>query len=618
MTLLEARDLFVRLPVEDGVVHATQGVSFSVAAGEVFGIAGESGSGKSVLTQAVTGLIRGAQVSGSVTFQGRNLLGLAPRDLCGLRGSQIGMIFQDPLSSLHPFYTIGRQIAEVIHVHERVGGAEARRRVVAILDRVGIADPDKRFDDYPHQFSGGMRQRVMIAMALVLNPPLVIADEPTTALDVTVQAQIISLLDEMRRERGTAIVLITHDLGLLSRIADRVMILYAGQRVEIAPSRSLFAQPAHPYTAALLRSSPGHHSPGSEIAPIPGRPPSLLVPSRACVFAPRCTEAMPICVERKPPLRLFDDGARALCWLEDGARAPARRTPAGAPPPRLPRGREAPILKAEGVRLSYPTGRLLGGRGRHEVLRGIDLTLWRGETLGLVGESGSGKSTLAQVLAGLVPTTGGHVAFDGKRLDGLDRQGWKALRRQVQVVFQDPFGSLNPRRRVGAIIGDPFRIHGLAKGQARKDEVRSVMEMVGLDPEHYNRFPSEFSGGQRQRIGIARALALKPSLVILDEPVSALDVSIQAQILNLLRSLQRDLGLTYLFISHDLAVVRHVCDRIAVMRAGEIVELADTEDIHARPGHPYTRMLLGASHASPVPAAGHARRLVESTNEVAI
>ncbi|AOF94266.1 ABC transporter ATP-binding protein [Sinorhizobium sp. RAC02] len=615
MTILEAKGLTVDIPTEDGVVHAVRNVSFSVRAGSLFGIAGESGSGKSVLTQAVTGLLANAEIGGEVLFEGRNLIGLPQEDMRRLRGGRIGMIFQDPLSSLHPFYTIGAQIAEVLHAHERVSAAEARARVVDMLGKVGIPSPKDRFDDYPHQFSGGMRQRVMIAMALILKPALVIADEPTTALDVTVQAQIVALLDTMRRDFGTTVILITHDLGLLSSVADDVMVMYAGHRLEYGRAADVFRQPTHPYTAGLLRSTPASYRPGTDLAPIGGRPPSLLATPAGCVFAPRCAEALPRCTLEPPPLRLYSDGVESLCWLEEaaGKARPMAEAIAVAADVTV----SEPVAEIENVRLTYQAGSFFGPKRSLDVLKGIDLTIGRGETVGLVGESGCGKSTLARIVAGLVPATSGSVRVLGRDMGALDARQWREMRQHVQLVFQDPFGSLNPRRRVGAIIGDPFRLHGIASGEARRAKVRDLMEIVGLNPEHYNRFPSEFSGGQRQRIGIARALALNPGLIICDEPVSALDVSIQAQVLNLLRRLQREFGLTYLFISHDLSVVRHVCDRIAVMQDGRIVELATAERLFADPRHPYTKTLLSASKTIPAFAEGEQRSLVETRQQVA-
>ncbi|TCT31764.1 dipeptide ABC transporter ATP-binding protein [Martelella mediterranea] len=613
-SILDVRDLTVEIPTEDGIVHAANKVSFSVEKGSLFGIAGESGSGKSVLTQAIMGFLPNAEITGTVTFEDEDLLKLDRRRLRALRGARIGMIFQDPLSSLHPYYTIGTQIAEMIHTHEKVSDKQARARVVEMLERVGIRDAEHRFDDYPHQFSGGMRQRVMIAMALILNPPLIIADEPTTALDVTVQAQIIELLDEMRRERGTTVIMITHDLSLLSSIAEKVMVMYAGNRMELGPAKTLFSAPVHPYTTGLLNSSPAKYTPGTMIEPISGRPPSLLAPPKGCVFRPRCTKAMDVCA-KTPPLRVFDDGTAALCWQEtedlapEGA-APAEYSSTGASEGQTHRQR---MIEAVNVHLSYETGGGMKGAPKAlHVLKGIDLTLYKGETLGLVGESGCGKSTLARVLAGLVPASSGDVVVEGQMLDTLTHSDWRAMRKRIQLVFQDPFGSLNPRRRVSSIIGDPFRIHKICAGAERKRKVQELMERVGLNPEHYNRYPSEFSGGQRQRIGIARALALHPDIIIFDEPVSALDVSIQAQILNLMRHLQEDMGLTYLFISHDLSVVRHVCDRIAVMNKGQIVELDTAENIYARPRDPYTRELMAASMHDITTDAPPKRRLIES------
>jgi peptide/nickel transport system ATP-binding protein len=455
-----------------------------------------------------------------------------------------------------------------------------------------------------------MRQRVMIAMALVLNPPLVIADEPTTALDVTVQAQIIELLNEMRRETGTTVIMITHDLGLLSSIADHVMVMYAGNRMELSSSNALFSQPAHPYTAGLLNSSPAKYTPGTELVPIPGRPPSLIHLPKGCVFKARCPEAQAMC-SNPPPLRIFNDETQSLCWLE----TPASLKQAQAAVSQTERNTHlapAKVIEARSVKLSYNLGGPFGGGNTLDVLKGIDLDLYKGETLGLVGESGCGKSTLARVLAGLIPATDGSVTVEGKSLASLSSREWRDMRKRIQLVFQDPFGSLNPRRRVSSIIGDPFRIHGVFSGGRRKKAVQTLMEKVGLNPEHYNRFPSEFSGGQRQRIGIARALALNPELIIFDEPVSALDVSIQAQVLNLMRQLQQELNLTYLFISHDLSVVRHVCNRIAVMNKGQIVELADAESIYSNPQDPYTKTLIAASIHTPNVIAAPDRQLIRS------
>jgi peptide/nickel transport system ATP-binding protein len=614
--LLEVDGLTVRIPTEDGIVHAVQDVSFSVERGSLFGIVGESGSGKSVLTQAITGLLPFADISGSARLDGIDLLQLPRDELQSIRGQRIGMIFQDPLSSLHPYYTIGSQITELINAHERVSGQAAKARAVELLTKVGISGAAQRFSSYPHQFSGGMRQRVMIAMALALNPPLIIADEPTTALDVTVQAQIVELLQEIRQEFDSTIVMVTHDLGLLSTIADDVMVMYAGNRMEIGSREEIFGRPAHPYTAGLLLSSPANYTPGEDLVPIPGRPPSLLQPAALCPFVARCAAAVDVCRQRRPPIRVFDDGGESACWHEQTTPTGENHRPTNVAPRQISgnvASKGGAAATVAGVRLSYRTGPL-GRRKQVEVLKGVDLEVRRGETLGLVGESGCGKTTLARVIAGLVPANAGVVTLAGADLGVINRAGWRRMRREVQLVFQDPFGSLNPRRRVGSIIGDPYRIHEKLTGRQRKARVMELMELVGLNPEHHNRFPSEFSGGQRQRIGIARALALRPELIICDEPVSALDVSIQAQILNLLKSLQREFGLTYLFISHDLSVVRHICDRIAVMDGGKIIELADAETLYRAPQHEFTRTLLNASMSRPHPISDRRRVLVDSVS----
>lgn len=526
MSILEVRDLVVDIPTEDGPVHAVKNVSFDVREGEFFGIVGESGSGKSVLVQSAMGLIPAARTAGEVTFRGQNLLELSGEQLRRKRGREISMIFQDPLSSLHPQYTIGWQIVEQIRAHERVSKQAAKARAVQLLEKVHIPDAASRFDAYPHQFSGGMRQRVMIAMSLSLGPSLIIADEPTTALDSTVQAQILDLLAEMRQDVGATVLMISHDLGVMASVADRVMVMYQGERVEMGDSAEIFANPQDPYTARLIESSS------------------------------------------------FSKGSRTALT---GRAAESRMDN---------------IVEVEGISLSFKQKR---GQER-TVLDDISLEVRRGETLGLVGESGCGKTTLARTIAGLIPPSNGRVTFDGRDISEITGRAWREQRKKVQVVFQDPFGSLNPKRRVGSIVGDPFRIHGVASGRDRQRRVQGLLERVGLDPEHYNRFPSQFSGGQRQRIGIARAIALNPELVILDEPVSALDVTVQAQVLGLLDELQRDLGLTYLFISHDLAVVRHMCDRIAVMEGGRIIELGDPESMYTSPQQPFTKKLLAAAY----------------------
>jgi peptide/nickel transport system ATP-binding protein len=597
--LLSVGDLSVTFPTEDGDVHAVRGVSFDVAAGETVGIVGESGSGKSVCTQAVLQLVRGARVRGVASFGGHDLLSLPAQAMRKIRGARIAMVFQDPLSSLHPQYTVGWQITEAIRAHETTGRQSVKRRVIELLEEVGIPDPARRVDDYPHQFSGGMRQRVMLAMALSLRPELLIADEPTTALDVTVQAQLLELLARLQREHGTAIVLVTHDLGVVAQVADRVVTMYAGRIVEEATTAELFARPHHPYTRGLLSCIPGATTRGTPLVPIAGQPPSMLRVPPGCAFAPRCSHAVDRCRQELPPVRQVSGSHRSECVLPVDA-APHRvraligpASHAGATDRAEPT--DALLLRANGL-VKHFAGRRQGMFGRAPVIRavdGVDLAIRPGETVGLVGESGSGKSTLARLVAGLLPPTAGTVEFAGADLARLDRQQMRTLRRDVQVVFQDPYGALNPHRRVGSIIADPLVIHGTPKA-AVGSRVQELMELVGLNPEHHNRFPAAFSGGQRQRIGVARALALSPRLIVCDEPVSALDVSVQAQIINLLERLQGELDLTYLVVSHDLGVIEHIADRVAVMYLGRIVETATTDELFVAPRHPYTRALLDA------------------------
>jgi len=617
--LLDVQDLNVRFDTADGTLHAVRGASFAVRKGETLGIVGESGSGKSVTAQALLGLVPGADVTGHAWFEGRDLLAMSGQQLREIRGQRISMVFQDPLTSLHPLYRLGWQLTEAMRAHGTVSRAAASRRAVELLGMVGIPRPAERLDDYPHQFSGGMRQRVMIAMALALDPALIIADEPTTALDATVQAQVLELLVKLQGELGTSLVLITHDLGVVADLADQVMVMYSGAPVEQAGRRAAYYEAHHPYTRGLLESIPVAGDTG-RLRPIPGQPPSMLAEPPGCAFRPRCRFALDRCATEAPPLRSIgaSPGHRSACWLPDSAAgAVARRVPVpveitAARPLPGGAGDAADLLELTGIVKHFPlrNASLLAREHRFvHAVDGVSLQIRDGETLGLVGETGCGKSTLARCIARLQPVTDGKIVFDGQDITDLPARDLRAVRREVQMVFQDPYGSLNPRRRIGAIVGEPLAVHGLERGGRRRDRVQELMAMVGLNPEHYNRYPAEFSGGQRQRAGIARALAVSPKLLICDEPVSALDVSVQAQVINLLKDLQAKLDLTCIFISHDLGVVEHVSDRVAVMYLGQIVELASAEALYREPRHPYAAALLSAASVTDPDLARKRQRL---------
>jgi peptide/nickel transport system ATP-binding protein len=603
--LLEVRDLTVTFASEAGPVRAVRALSYHVNRGEVLGIVGESGSGKTVSSLAVMDLLPShARVMGSVRFEGRELVGLADRELSRLRGRRIAMIFQDPLSALTPVYTVGDQIAEAIRVHHDVSAAAARDRAIELLTLVGIPNPSRRVTSFPHEFSGGMRQRVMIAMAIANDPALIIADEPTTALDVTVQAQILDLLQKAREVTGAAILLITHDLGVVAGLADRVGVMYAGKLVETGTVDDIFYRPRMPYTLGLLGSLPrpdqGAHQP---LTPIEGNPPSLVNLPKGCPFAPRCPLRMEKCMQEEPEL-VQHGGAHAAACHRSGE--VERRRVAGehvfVPGPTsdrtTPAGHNghATVLAVRDLVKEFPVLRGAVVRRRVGSLRAVDgitFDMREGETLGLVGESGCGKTSAIMEILNLAAPTAGGVTVLGKDTATLTAEQRFRVRRDIQVVFQDPMAALDPRLPVGDIIGEPLETHGVAAPE-RSRRVRKLLTLVGLQAEHADRYPQAFSGGQRQRIGIARALALQPKLLVLDEPVSALDVSVRAGIINLLERLKADLGLSYLFVAHDLAVVRHIADRVAVMYLGRIVEIGNVDDVFARPTHPYTQALLSA------------------------
>ncbi len=622
--VLSVRDLTVSFPSEAGRVEAVRGLSYDVEPGEVLAIVGESGSGKSVSSLAVMGLLPGAaRVTGSVRFRDVELLGKPDAELSRIRGRKVAMVFQDPLSALTPVYTVGDQIVEALRIHQRgLTRDAARRRAVELLDLVGIPRAADRASAFPHEFSGGMRQRAVIAMAIANDPDLIIADEPTTALDVTVQAQVLDVLRTAREVTGAGVVLITHDLGVVAGNADRVLVMYAGRAVETAPVDTLFGAPRMPYTLGLLGSVPrldaGERRP---LVPIEGQPPALTDLPPGCPFEPRCPLAVDLCRETEPELVAVAVEHRSACHRsaelaagEDAAEVyGAEVVPAAALPPREER---EPVLRVTDLVKHYPiTSGLFRRRvGTVQAVDGVDLDIRTSETLALVGESGCGKTTTLMEILGLAAPQRGSVEVLGRDVTGLDRRSRRALRRDVQVVFQDPVASLDPRMPVADVIAEPLVTHGVPREEIAR-RVPELLRLVGLRPDHASRYPAEFSGGQRQRIGIARALALEPKLLVLDEPVSALDVSIQAGVINLLEELRVRLGLAYLFVAHDLSVVRHIADRVAVMYLGRIVELGDVRTVFTAPEHPYTQALLSAIPI-PDPAAERARARILLTGDL--
>ncbi|GAA5158398.1 ABC transporter ATP-binding protein [Pseudonocardia eucalypti] len=619
--LLSVRDLRVSFPSEAGRVDAVRGVDFDLYPGRTLGIVGESGSGKSVTSLAVMGLLpEYAAVSGSITLAGRELLGLDDERMSEVRGRQLGMIFQDPLSSLTPIFTVGDQIVEALRIHQDLAKDVAAKRAVELLDLVGIPNPEVRARSFPHEFSGGMRQRVVIAMAIANDPQVIIADEPTTALDVTVQAQILEVLKLAQAETGAALIMITHDLGVVAGTSDEVMVMYAGRPVEKAPVDELFARPRMPYTIGLLGAVPRvDTAERAPLVPIRGNPPLLIDLPPGCPFEPRCPVAVHDCAEREP--ELVGDAHAVACLrapeISDGWIGGAPVYPVPAPVAEgsaaRPREQRPPVLQLAGLSKTFPlySGSLLKRRvGSVYAVSDVDLDIRRGETLGLVGESGCGKTSTLIEIMNLRPPERGHIRVaDVDVADLRDHDAERALRRRIQMVFQDPVGALNPRLTVFDILAEPLRAVGETDRAVIGERVDRLMELVGLDPEHTDRFPTAFSGGQRQRIGIARALATEPSLLVLDEPVSALDVSIQAGVINLLNELKAKLALSYLFVAHDLAVVRHICDRVAVMYLGRIVEIGATDRVFAAPQHPYTQALLSAIPV-PDPAVERTRERV--------
>ncbi|MGV9352639.1 dipeptide ABC transporter ATP-binding protein [Streptomyces misionensis] len=602
--VLSVRDLRISFPSEAGTVEAVRGVGFDLLPGRTLCVVGESGSGKSATAMGIMGLLPPtADVRGQVLLDGEDLIGLDDRALSKIRGNSIGMVFQDPLSALTPIFSVGRQLADALRVHQDLTKRAAWEQAVQLLDLVGIPDPRGRAASFPHEFSGGMRQRVVIAMAIANRPPVLVADEPTTALDVTVQAQILDVLRLAQRETGAALLLITHDLGVVAGHADDVAVMYAGRFVERAGAVELFRRPTMPYTARLLAAVPtvdsGVRRP---LVPIGGEPPALVGLPDGCPFAPRCAVALDACRSGEPEPRHITGHGDVACLraaeIADGSLDPTGdAAPAGPPAPSGRAQAGEVVLRVEDLVKTFPVtkGALLKRRtGTLHAVNRVGFELRAGETLGLVGESGSGKTTTLLEILRLRRPEGGRIEISATDV-GTVASGPRArqLRQDVQIVMQDPLGALDPRMPVFHALAEPLRAAGRDRESIRA-RVRELLALVGLDDSVGDRFPAQLSGGQRQRVGIARALATEPRLLALDEPLSALDVSVQAGVINLLARLKRELGLAYLVVAHDLAVIRYICDRIAVMYLGHIVETGDTEAIFSDPRHPYTRALLSA------------------------
>lgn len=600
--LLEVENLAVTFPTDGGDLYAVRGLSYHVAPREVVAMVGESGSGKSAAAMAVIGLLPSyATVSGSVRLGRQELLDKSDADMSKIRGARIGTVFQDPMSALTPVYTVGDQIAEAITVHHRqVSARDARRRAIELLELVGIAQASTRARSFPHELSGGERQRVVIAIAIANDPDLIICDEPTTALDVTVQAQILEVLKTARDMTGAGVLIITHDLGVVAEFADRALVMYAGRAVEQAGVESLYADRRMPYTAGLLGSVPRLGAPrGERLVPIPGAPPSLVVLPPGCPFAPRCPLAVDECRRSEPALTVVAPDHAAACFRSDqvAGRSAAEIYGVATDPPNIDDDSGSDIVVR--VRDLSKTYRLTKGVvfrrqiGEVRAIDGISFDVPQGRTLGIVGESGSGKSTTLHEILELRAPQSGSIEILGNDVATLSAQRRRELRRDVQVVFQDPVAALDPRLPVFDLLAEPLAANGFDKA-ATDVRVAELLNIVGLARADASRYPGEFSGGQKQRIGIARALALQPKILALDEPVSALDVSIQAGIINLLLDLQHEFNLTYLFVSHDLSVVKHLAHQVAVMQHGKIVEYGEADDVFTNPRHAYTRQLLAA------------------------
>jgi len=619
-TVLTVKNLVTVFDTAGGPIRAVDNVGFSLQKGRTLGIVGESGCGKSVTALSIMRLLPQpiARIeNGKILLGDTDITALAADDVQQIRGARISMIFQEPMTALNPVHKIGKQIGEVFRIHyPEMTRAAIMTASSELLKKAGIPDPQKRLEEYPHQISGGMRQRVMIAIALACQPDILIADEPTTAIDVTIQAQILALMQSLQRETGMAIIFITHDLGVIAEMCDEVLVMYAGHVAEMAPVATLFKNPQHPYTRGLLASMPRLENPGKmRLSTIRGMVPGLDNLPPGCRFQNRCDYAQAICETAPPPLEEIGDNHRVSCYCYSRNCKIQKMIKADSDPAQPVirddnhAGNSKPAatdicLEVKHLKKHFPVhgGILWRTVGRVMAVDGVSFKIRYGETVGLVGESGCGKTTVGRTLLRLYKPTAGDVIFGGRNLAQVSSRSMRDLRRDMQIIFQDPFESLNARQTVAEILEEPFVIHKIGSAAERRKKVLQLLDRVGMPANALNRFPHEFSGGQRQRIGIARAIALNPRLIVCDEPVSALDVSIQSQILNLLGDLQQEMGLSYLFIAHDLAVVKHISDKIAVMYLGKIVEFTDATMIYQHPRHPYTRALISAI---PVPDPTH-------------
>ena len=627
--LLDIQDLHTDIEIRSGVVHALSGVDLYVNPGETLGIVGESGSGKTMTALSLMGLLpQGGRVSsGSIFLDGQDLTKMPLHAKRKLRGTKVGMIFQDPLTSLNPTMKIGLQVCEPLRVHKKMSKKDALERAVEILKRVGMPRPEIVINNYPHQLSGGMRQRVMIAMALVCEPRILIADEPTTALDVTTQMQILDLIDELRDEYQMGVILITHDLGVVAGHTDRVAVMYAGRIVETAPTKTLFTEPKHRYTSSLMAALPERAlAAGTKLFSIPGAPPSLTNLPVGCRFAARCLWATDECRAGYPDLS-GDDTHTFSCFhpVQEGDESPAalqakldtQKNGDEAGAQQAPLVSSKVLLDVKEASREYESagsGFFKRDKGVVSAVDRVSITVKKGETYGLVGESGCGKSTMGRLIAGLERPSGGAIELDGRDLATLKGRDAVTIHRDVQMMFQDSYAAMDPRMRIDQILAEPMSIQKTGNARQIAERIMEIIEQVGLTEEILDRYPHEFSGGQLQRIGFARSLTLAPDLIVADEPVSALDVSVQAQVLNLMKDLQAELGLSYLFISHDLAVVQYMADRIGVMYLGRIVEEGPAKEVVENPKHPYTKALID-SIPVPDPEFSHDDRAIKLTGE---